>query len=108
MLLSPTPAAWLLKDLDPAWLAAALALWGGMLGAEAVPIEDVIASVSNGLPGKNNSSAEDRVRKLERRLTGGRPPVSPHSPDAGAGAHAAALREANSDSCPPAGPSALR
>ena len=39
----------------------------------------VLASMSNGTAGKRNSAIEARVRKLEHRLTGGKPPVSPRT-----------------------------
>ncbi len=81
-----------------------------MLGAGAVLIEDVIASVSNGAAGRNMISAEERVRKLEGRLTGrsGRPPVSPRDLNPRFAGLPGAARETTTDSTQPPGPPATR
>lgn len=79
-----------------------------MLGDQ-VPIEDVIASVSNGPSGRNNASAEARVRKLEHRLTGGRPPVSPRNLSASRfNSMAPGIRETTTDSSQLVNPPATR
>ena len=81
-----------------------------MLGVGAVQIEDVIASVSNGAAGRNMISAEERVRKLEGRLTGrsGRPPVSPCDLNPRFAGLPGAARETTTDSTRSPGPPATR